>query len=113
MMSDKKQIEEMAREMKTVQSMGIRMYDGKIINSNSNEILAEHLYKAGCRKQSEWISVEERLPETEGKYLVCTANGMVYIEWFIDDYCDGHPSWGHYAVTHWMPLPEPPKGEEP
>lgn len=59
----------------------------------------------------DWISVEDRLPDVEGKYLVCIANGRVHIDYFIDDYCNGHPAFGRYAVTHWMPFPEPPKGE--
>lgn len=59
----------------------------------------------------QWISVEDRLPETEGKYLVCMG-GEKYIgvEYFID---------GHFTnilvdliVTHWQPLPKPPKGKD-
>lgn len=64
--------------------------------------------KGWCR-QSEWISVEERLPERTGKYLVFTYNGRLYIGDFIDHYCDGNPQFDDYKVTHWMPLPEPPK----
>ena len=70
---------------------------------------AEKIYNAGYRKQSEWISVEERLPERTGKYLVFTYNRRLYIGDFIDHYCDGNPQFDDYKVTHWMPLPEPPK----
>jgi hypothetical protein len=34
--------------------------------------LCVDLYNAGYRKQSEWISVEERLPDKEGTYLTYT-----------------------------------------
>ena len=69
---------------------------------------AEALYNAGYRKQ-EWISVDERLPEREGKYLVATFDRRVGIGNLIDYYCDGDLSFDNYKVTHWMPLPEPPK----
>lgn len=63
---------------------------------------------------AEWISVKERLPESGTRVLVMRidhvtkkpfydllwfANGKWWIRHFTDD----------YAVTHWMPLPEPPK----
>ena len=60
-----------------------------------------------------WISVEERLPEREGRYLCVKRigkSGMVYVQIMNGD------SYGFSmehiytdAVTHWMPLPEPPK----
>lgn len=60
----------------------------------------------------EWISVEDRLPEPESDVLL---------------YSDGRVTHGHYSewlktftahalevprVTHWTPLPEPPKMKE-
>lgn len=71
---------------------------------------------AGYRKQSEWISVEERLPEKYTYIIVCDEDGTVG-EAFC--YKEGGFEWMHIQenafVTHWMPLPEPPKmkgGEE-
>lgn len=64
-----------------------------------------------------WISVTERLPEVGGTYLVYTERGSVYASHFYekkvfrDDYVR-EPQWsqrGKVKVTHWMPLPEPPK----
>ena len=61
------------------------------------------------RKNNEWISVEDRLPEETGKYLVSTKNGVVYQTKY---YSGG--KWGQKDkgknITHWMPLPEAPKG---
>ena len=64
----------------------------------------------------EWISVEDRLPEEKVncivhyKHAYCNNDGY----WAIG-FCfyDGeefrlNPA---YKVTHWMPLPKPPKGE--
>ena len=71
---------------------------------------AQVLYKAGYRKQSEWISVEERLPDRLGKYLVFTCKGSIYISRFCEFLIGEEPQFDDYTVTHWMPLPEPPKG---
>ena len=64
----------------------------------------------------EWVSVKDRLPEEK-------VNCIVYYQ---HAYCDNDGYWAigicfndgekfqinpAYKVTHWMPLPEPPKGE--
>ena len=63
--------------------------------------------------KQEWISVEERLPKQSGKYIVCTKKGNVYQTKFYSypENKGGH--WGQKdngrSITHWMPLPDPPK----
>ena len=64
---------------------------------------------------SEWISVEDRLPEGECLvYLAETRLGRVHSA----NYDAGVPTIGFGfafdapAVTHWMPLPEPPTDKE-
>lgn len=70
---------------------------------------AERAVEAGYSKP-EWISVEERLPERNGRYLIIDDEGyMVVASWYKDcgwfiPICRANP------VTHWMPLPEAPKG---
>lgn len=76
------------------------------------------------REQEErrWIPVTERFPEEEGWYLVYTTPNREHKSINKAMFCKGYawgnfePYWrgagGHWAnVTHWMPLPEPPKGE--
>ena len=83
--------------------------------------VAEHLYNAGYRKQ-EWISVDDRLPENDyGKhwkerqhYLVMTEpSGLMRVARFGNKefpwWIDSHDTVVTTKVTHWMPLPEPPK----
>lgn len=82
---------------------------------------------------NEWISVKDRLPNEDGKYLCYVEftfgsyidccyfshnleevnefifNGKQRCGWYIND-----DDWGAVEkqnITHWMPLPEPPKGE--
>lgn len=62
-----------------------------------------------------WISVEERLPFDSGKYLCkikCPKGEWIEIDhWDGEDWysTDWHDEKATEAVTHWMPLPEPPK----
>ena len=83
-------------------------------------------------QQMRWIPVEERLPEKQGEYIVF-ADGKVTTDMYI--VCDEIERWLHYdgslnefyidpysskptreppypKVTHWMPLPQPPKEEK-
>lgn len=65
----------------------------------------------------QWISVTDRLPEkgvnvlvTDGKYFMVTWREFTLNDtalWInnTSDYAD--EEWG--AITHWMPLPKPPK----
>ena len=54
-----------------------------------------------------WISVKDRLPEPNQKVLAYRADSKgTYEEYRL---CFGWALKG--AITHWMPLPEPPKEE--
>ena len=71
---------------------------------------------AALREQEErrWIPVTERLPKESGNYIVyysSTASNkpLISIRHF---YGESPEAFLHNkAMTHWMPLPEPPKGE--
>ena len=82
---------------------------------------------ADVAPKSEWISVDERLPETGDSYIVVVKLKYEWeSEWeyhtdvavfrffdgYIDDVWDTFVDWNEGQechVTHWMPLPEPPK----
>ena len=60
----------------------------------------------------EWISVKERLPDFTGNVLAVDTKRRVRLMIYDDDDKDFMTHNGLVIeVTHWMPLPEPPKGE--
>lgn len=65
----------------------------------------------------EWISVEDRLPEEKQNVLAYDINdvGIIYIAFYFDGLWrqDDIPHVGVDTITHWMPLPSPPKPKEP
>ena len=77
--------------------------------------VADRLIANGITVQ-EWVSVKERLPQEKVNCIVHYKHA----------YCDNDDYWAigmcfydgekfrvdpAYKVTHWMPLPQPPKGE--
>ena len=61
----------------------------------------------------EWISVKDRLPESGETTLVYNGDIDVHGFWngrWLDYDENGYPFEVLY-ITHWMPLPEPPKEE--
>ena len=74
----------------------------------------------------EWISVKDRLPDNKEHDWVLAQvvenNGYMHIpkvmeyrqlrnDWFEETYGWLSEHNGLFTVTHWMPLPNPPKGE--
>lgn len=58
---------------------------------------------------AKWISVKEELPEEHTEVLVYADCGIGMAITFYDIRY-GFYRYGEY-VTHWTPLPKPPKGE--
>ena len=72
--------------------------------------------------ENQWISVQDRLPELEDNsvlvYFTTTSIETVHIEDNFKDIPNGFDKEGNQlytkwyicsGITHWMPLPEPPK----
>ena len=82
---------------------------------SEREELADGLIAHGVTVQ-EWISVKDRLPEESGMYIVTANDGhaqrVSFVQWQ-----KKNRMWNltgarsYWRVTHWMPLPQPPKGE--
>ena len=77
--------------------------------------IADYLISNGVTVQ-EWVSVKDRLPEESGMYIVTANDGhaqrVSFVQWQ-----KKNRMWNltgarsYWRVTHWMPLPQPPKGE--
>ena len=80
-----------------------------------DEYIADTLLDSGVTVQ-EWVDVKDRLPEESGMYIVTANDGhaqrVSFVQWQ-----KKNRMWNltgarsYWRVTHWMPLPEPPKGE--
>lgn len=92
------------------------------------QMVIELIPAADVAPVQQWISVKDRLPEESGLYITfgCTAVPVRWLHNFDKDIgkfgawwdydTDGkkHPRYRFIEeedITHWMPLPEPPKGE--
>ena len=94
-------------------------FEGKVLDEwwweEKIKRIADHLLSNGVTVQ-EWISVKDGLPEEKVNCIVHYKHA----------YCDNDDYWAigtcfydgekfqiglAYKVTHWMPLPQPPKGE--
>jgi hypothetical protein len=97
--------------------------DGMLIMQKS----CGHLFPLNCNKfklRSLWIPVTERLPEEEELVLIVCKNGARFVGYCGKQYYDLERRWriktalnstkllNKGRVTHWMPLPEPPKEVE-
>ena len=81
-----------------------------------DEYIADTLLDNGVTVD-EWISVNDRLPEAGG-YVVCIAKRNPFSRFMrmvarIEKNGWVNPITEQYIseVTHWMPIPQPPKGE--
>ena len=77
-----------------------------------DKMIADHLLANGVTVQ-EWIPVSERLPQ-HGDIVLCnTRYRYEVLQWdgranrWVNNFMNPKKEY----VTHWMPLPTPPKGE--
>lgn len=70
-------------------------------------------YGAGKKDAVKWISVKERLPEESGEYLAYCGeyDGICVLYYEVLKTKGKWRTRWKGDVTHWMELPEPPKGE--
>ena len=73
----------------------------------------------------EWISVKDKLPPHNHDVLVYRPDMAMkilvdnYYGYYGEDDAEWHEGWAKYGkdihnnplITHWMPMPQPPKGE--
>jgi hypothetical protein len=120
-----REIEEMKKDLSechTIDEWAAREYGEAYTDFYAT---AEKMLDRGWRKQSEgiannattteWISVEERLPKPYKSVLVFCRNGFKTFQSVSEMLDENGRRWSAVCgipVTHWMPLPAPPKGGE-
>ena len=89
---------------------------GKMRGNCFQQLMVGRLIANGVTVQ-EWVSVKDRLPEESGYYLVFADNGRREVLSYSKKYQafnafdDAYSEEYVIPVTHWMPMPNPPKGE--
>ena len=68
----------------------------------------------GDEKGDQWIDVSDRLPDESGRYWCYVAEqsdlGLGHYQWnYAYSKIDGWERTDGGTITHWMPLPDPPK----
>ena len=94
--------------MPSIDSLGIRITLEGYAEANG---LLDHMH---CINDQKWISVNDRLPDDGESVLTC-KNGKVDVQVYEKNrngWIQGNWFWSMATVTHWMPLPEPYRGEE-
>ncbi len=73
-------------------------------NSKVIELLQSQL------EAKQWINIKtkERLPSFGAKVLAWDGSDIHFAVYNGNEFLDNE-SWVLYGITHWMPLPEPPK----
>ena len=93
-------------------------------------LYARYAPKADVQPVNKWVSIKDKLPDEDGAYLCYLESGIVceanydstvaaegkfpfgeWVTYYNSDTLGAEDNyWEAYdAITHWMPLPEPPK----
>lgn len=78
-----------------------------IISNYKQSYIAGHTANTDLDKVREWVSVEDRLPEADGSYLVVIVLNEFSTQ-AVSRYIKSENIFQYKNVTHWMLLPEPP-----
>jgi len=82
------------------------------IETDDPEIREAYALAIAALSRDRWISVEDRLPE-EGEWVLIFGPGYhVPLEGFLISGAWIDDQFERRTVTHWMPLPEPPKEDK-
>ena len=82
----------------------------------ATELAYKHGYEKGYEAgKPKWIPVSERLPNLYETVIVCDVREQYVGAWMYygnGDWLHDDKLFGAEEITHWMPLPEPPKEGE-
>ncbi len=75
-------------------------------------MLLQGISQALNTSRNRWIRVEDELPDKNVPVLVWEKQGFAYIDRLEAECAWQIASTHHAIITHWMPLPEPPKEDD-
>lgn len=92
--------------------------DGTFMSSSRvDEVNPQDMFEGWLARaeQDGWISVEEDLPDNDITVLTVTEEGFVYTNYLVEARgsawdCIWKFDFTSSPITHWQPLPQPPKG---
>lgn len=112
-----KQVERLKKEFDFAAEMAVMINADRLKHLEKIEELELKL-KNVTKELDDWTDVNDRLPEEGGRYWCyvesLTDLGFSYFQWN----CDYNPQLRRFSdmtltkgerITHWRPLPEPPK----
>ena len=112
-----KYVEEIMGRPIMTHEMGIKSIADEIMAKSKNDFIALCAEERSSENPNKWISVLERLPEENGKYLTYIENPydgrLSYImicDYIQQTWCPDDETASN-NVTHWMPLPVGPYKE--
>ena len=93
--------------------------NGTVMEAEPDEVQEALDLAIAALERERWIPVSERLPEPKTDVIAAWDDGEVWSvwqDWADDEDEDRLEYWnddqsGIHTVTHWMPLPDPPKEE--
>ncbi len=89
-------------------------YAEKVAGNTVIRYVLKEAYKDGMTEAlaSQWVSVEDRLPEEDVRILGCNKESVYLCTYDGEDFYNVMPDF-KVRPTHWMPIPElPTKGGE-
>lgn len=91
--------------------------DLRILIGGEDNYLIEPPEQADVQPVNQWISCKDKMPEHGVTVLIYAGNHMIMLAWYDKDMeyfyiCDSDYKYNPLDVTHWQPLPEPPKKED-
>ena len=91
------------------------IYANDYSDHTEDEYIADTLLDSGVTVQ-EWISVDDRLPNPRKRVLIYSRHDFYESAFYIGVPGEWRVTWNHEmldadSVTHWMPMPQPAKGE--
>ena len=97
---------------------GVVVIDTDVVSIPNRPLISQYMGRPideviNLIRKSEWISVDERLPNDKQIVLTIDSQGEMAVCFYEEQWKGVFQQYGGlvkiYNITHWMPLPLPPK----